>query len=88
MTVNHELQVPFLRGMFKVIRTNTGMNAALKKIGFSALITDKKHGVPMNFLSGELLCYLFHFRGSVVDKVDQIQQQLGISEKPYLALRI
>ena len=88
VTVNHELQVPFLRGMFKAIRINTGMNAALKKIGFSALITDKKHGVPMNFLSGELLRYLFHFRGSVVDKVDQIQQQLGISEKPYLALHI
>ena len=49
VTVDHELQAPFLRGMFKAIRTNTGMNTALKKIGFSALITDKKHGVPMSF---------------------------------------
>ena len=30
VTVDHELQVPFLRGMFKAIRTNTGMNTALK----------------------------------------------------------
>ena len=60
------------------------------KTGFAALITDKKlkHGVPMNFLGGELLCYLFHFQGNVVDKVDQIQQKLGIANKPYLALHI
>jgi hypothetical protein len=70
VTVNHELQVPFLRGMFKAIRTNTGMSAAIKKTGFAALIMDKKHGMPMNFLSGELLRYLFHFRGNVVDKAD------------------
>jgi hypothetical protein len=88
VTVNHELQVPFLRGMFKAIRTNTGMSEAIKKTGFAALIMDKKHGMPMNFLSGKLLRYLFHFRGTVVDKVDQIQQQLGIADKPYLALHI
>ena len=88
VTLNHELPVPFLRGMLKAIRTNTGMSAAIKKTGFAALIMDKKHGIPMNFLSGELLRYLFHFRGSVVDKVDQIQQQLGIADKPYLALHI
>ena len=88
VTVSHELQVPFSRGMFRAIRTNTGMNAAIKKTGFTALIMDKKHGLPMNFLSGELLRYLFHFQGSVVDKVDQIQQQLGIADRPYLALHI
>ena len=88
VTVNHELQVPFLRGIFKAIRTNTGVNTALKKIGFTALVMDKKHGIPMNFLSGELLRYLFHFQGNVVDKVDQIQQQLGITDRPYLALHI
>ena len=32
VTVDHELQVPFLRGMFKAIRTNTGMNTALKRL--------------------------------------------------------
>ena len=64
VTVNHELQVPFLRGMFKTIRTNTGMNTVLKKIGFTTLITDKKHGLPTNFLSGKLLRYLFHFQGN------------------------
>ena len=88
VTVNHEVEVPFLRGMLKAIRRHTGMNAAIKRTGFTALITDKKHMLPMNFLSGELLRYLFHFRGNVVDKVDQIQQQLGIADKPYLALHM
>ena len=88
VTVNHELQVPFLRGMSKAIKTNTGMHAVLKESGFAALITDRKHRVPINFLSGELLRYLFHFRVNVVNKVDQLQQQLGIADKPYLALHI
>ena len=88
VTINHEVEVPFLRGMLKAIRRHTGMNAAIKRTGFTALITDKKHMLPMNFLSGELLRYLFHFRGNVVDEVDQIQQQLGIADKPYLALHM
>ena len=88
VTVNHELQVPFLRGMSKAIRTNAGLRTALKQIGFADLIADKKHHVPVNFLSGELLRYLFHFRKNVVKKVNTIQQQLGLTDRPYLALHI
>ena len=89
VTVNHELQVPFLRGMVKAIKTMPGMHKALQEIGFVALLTDKKQKIPVNFLSGELLRYLFHFKRSVVDGVDQVQKQLGLDAgNPYLAVHM
>ena len=88
VTINHELHVPFLRGMTKAIRSNTGMRVALEESGFAALIIDKKKTFSMNFLSGELLRYLFHFNGYVVDKVDLVQRELDISNKPYLAVHL
>ena len=88
VTITHEIEVPFLGGIFKAIRAHAEMNAAIEKTGFTALIRDKKNGLPKKFLSGQLLRYLFHFRVIIVDKVDQIQQQLGIADKPYLALHI
>ena len=88
VTVNYELQVPFLRGMTKAIRTNPGMRKELQECGFAALITDRKKRVPMNFLSGKLLRYLFHFEDYVINKVDRIQSQLGITDKPYLAVHM
>ena len=45
-------------------------------------------GQLIRFTSGELLRYLFLFDSRVVEKVDDIQQQLGILNKPYLALHI
>ena len=87
VTVNYELQVPFMRGMTKAIRSKTGMRVALEESGFTSLITDKKR-IPTSFLSGELLRYLFHFKGYVVDKVDQVQRELDISDKPYLAVHL
>ena len=88
VTVNYELQVPFLRGMIKAIKTNHGMRAALEKTGLVSLLTDTKKRIPVNFLSGELLRYLFHFKGFVVDKVERVQKQLNISNRPYLAVHL
>ena len=44
--------------------------------------------MPLEVFSGELLRYLFLFESSVVEKVNQIQQQLGMMNKPYLAIHI
>ena len=87
VTVTYELPVPFLRGMSMAVK-NPGMRAAMKRCGFTDVIMDKNGRLSMNFLSGKLLRYLFHFSGSVVDTVDWVQQQLGIDDKPYLAVHI
>ena len=88
VTVNYELMVPFLRGMSHALRANSGIREALKESGFPTLLLDKKKRLPVNFLSGELLRYLFDFNGFIVDKVDQVQNQLGIEDKAYLAVHI
>ena len=88
VTVTHELKVPFLKGMSLAVKTHPGMRAVLKKSGVTTVITDKNSRLSLKFLSGKLLRYLFQFSGSVVDTVDQVQRQLGIDGKPYLAVHI
>ena len=87
LTVNHELQVPFIRGM-RVAAASTTINETLARFGITTLLIENSTRVPLEVFSGELLRYLFLFDSSVVEKVDQIQQQLGMMNKPYLAIHI
>ena len=88
VTLNHEFKMPFLRGMCKAVEHESRLRAALEKIGFTTLITDRRTGVSLDLLSGELFRYLFRFKRNVVDKVDEIQGQLGINNQPYLAVHV
>ena len=88
LTVNHELQVPFIRGI-KVASTSPLINRTLAEFGITALLTDNSStNIPLEIFSGELLRYLFSFEKSVTDKVEQIQRQLGLLYIPYLAVHI
>jgi hypothetical protein len=87
LTVNHELQVPFIRGI-RMATESAAINETLAKFGITTLLIEDSTRMPLEVFSGELLRYLFFFDSRVVKKVDQIQQQLGISNNPYLALHI
>ena len=52
------------------------------------MLIDDSTKVPLEVFTGELLRYLFLFKSSVIDKVEQVQQQLGVMNKPYLAIHI
>ena len=68
---------------------STTINETLAKFGITTLlIKEDSTRMPLKVFSGELLRYLFLFDSRVVEKVDQIQLQLGILNKPYLALHI
>ena len=88
VTLNHELKMPFLRGMCKAVENEPRLREVLESIGFTSLITDRTTGVSLDVLSGELFRYLFHFSHHVVNKVDHIQRQLGIHNQPYLAVHV
>ena len=64
------------------------INETLAQFGITMLLIDNSTRMPLEVFSGELLRYLFLFDSRVVEKVDQIQQELGISNKPYLAVHI
>ena len=88
LTVNHELQVPFIRGI-KMASTSPLIKETLAEFGITALLTDNSStNIPLEIFSGELLRYLFSFEKSVTDKVEQIQTQLGLLNIPYLAVYI
>ena len=87
LTVNHELQVPFIRGI-RMAMTSSIINETLVQFGITTQLTDNFAGVPLEIFSGELLRYLFRFEKSVVDKAQQIERQLGLFDQPYLALHI
>ena len=87
LTVSHELQVPFIRGI-RMATESVTINETLAKFGITMLLIEDSTRMPLEVFSGELLCYLFLFDSHVVEKVDDIQQQLGILNKPYLALHI
>ena len=87
MTVNHELQVPFIRGM-RMAAASPGMNDTLAMFGITSLLTDDSTSVPLEIFGGEILRYLFLFEKSVLDKVDKVQRQLGLHVNPYLAVHI
>ena len=87
LTVNHELQVPFIRGM-RVAAVSMTINKTLARFGITTLLIENSTRVLLEVFSGELLRYLFLFDSSVVERVDQIQQQLGMMNKPYLAIHI
>ena len=88
LTVNHELQVSFIRGI-KMASTSPLVNGTLAEFEITALLTDNSStNIPLKIFSGELLRYLFSFEKSVTDKVEQIQRQLGLLNIPYLAVHI
>ena len=87
LTVNHELQVPFIRGIRMAAESAT-INETLAQFGITTLLIENSTRIPLEIFSGELLRYLFVFDSRVVEKVDHIQQLLGISNKPYLAIHI
>ena len=58
------------------------------QFGITTLLIENSTRIPLEIFSGELLRYLFVFDSRVVEKVDHIQQLLGISNKPYLAIHI
>ena len=87
LTVNHELQVPFIRGIRMAAESAT-INETLAQFGITMLLTENSTRIPLEIFSGELLRYLFVFDNRVVEKVDHIQQLLGILNKPYLAIHI
>ena len=87
LTVNHELQVPFIRGIRMAAESAT-INKTLAQFGITTLLIESSTRIPLEIFSGELLRYLFVFYSRVVEKVGHIQQLLGISNKPYLAIHI
>ena len=87
LTVNHELQVPFIRGI-RMATMSATMNEALARFGITMLLIEDSTKMPLEIFSGELLRFLFLFDSSVVEKVDHIQQQLGLVHKPYLGVHI
>ena len=84
MTVNHELQVPFIRGM-RMAAVSIAINETLARFGITTLLIENSTRVPLEVFSGELLRYLFLFDSSVIEKVEQIQHMMN---KPYLAIHI
>ena len=87
LTVNHELQVPFIRGI-RMAAESVALNGTLAQFGITTLLIQNSTRMPLEVFSGELLRYLFLFDSRVVEKVDSIQRQLGLSNKPYLAVHI
>ena len=87
LTVNHELQVPFIRGIRMATESAT-INETLAQFGITMLLIENSTRIPLEIFSGELLHYLFVFDSRVVEKVNHIQQLLGISNKSYLAIHI
>ena len=87
LTVNHELQVPFIRGIRMAAESAT-INETLAQFGITTLLIENSTRIPLEIFSGELLRYLFVFDSRVVEKVDHIQQLLGILNKPYLAIHV
>ena len=87
LTVNHELQVPFIRGI-RMAAESVTINSTLAQFGITTLLIENSTRMPLEVFSGELLRYLFLFDSRVVEKVNQIQQQLGILNEPYLAIHI
>lgn len=89
MTVNHELQVPFIRGI-RMAATSANINKTLAQFGITKLLIDSDNStsIPLEMFSGELLRYLFHFEKTIIDKVEQVQQKLGVLDTPYLAIHM
>ena len=87
LTVNHELQVPFIRGI-RMAAESVALNGTLAQFGITTLLIQNSTRMPLEVFSGELLRYLFLFDSRVVEKVDNIQRQLGLLNKPYLAVHI
>ena len=89
MTVNHDLQVPFIRGI-RMAATSPNINETLAQFGIIKLLieSDNSTSVPLEIFSGELLRYLFHFEKTIADKVELVQQKLGVLNTPYLAVHI
>ena len=54
LTVNHELQVPFFRGM-KMAATSPNINETLAQFGITTLLIDDSTKVPLEIFTGELL---------------------------------
>lgn len=87
LTVNHKLQVPFIRGI-RMAATSQTINKTLAQFGITTLLTNNSTSMPLEIFSGELLRYLFLFEKTVTDKVVQIQRQLGILSVPYMAIHL
>lgn len=86
VTLTHELAVPFIRAYYKMSVDPT-IASRLNKIGFRNLLP-KSSKLPMTFINGKLLRYLFTFPAEVIATVDSIQESLGISTQPYLAVHM
>ena len=86
LTVNHEIKV-LITGIIKIYMASMSplIYKTLAEFGITALLTDNS---ALEKFSGELLCYLLHFNKIVMDKVEQIQRQLGLLNIPYLAVHI
>ena len=60
LTINHELQVPFIRGI-RMAAESTIINRTLAQFGITTLLIENSMRMPLEVFSGELLRYLFLF---------------------------